>query len=139
MTDQPHRNVLLVNGPARQDRPYPMPNLPDGIADPPEFLSLEKPAERGGKLTIDSPRLIAELYRLFRDRSGAPAVDDGNIVYTHIPDSDRDDLVEAELEQRRQWCTHPREVVIKRQTPEASPGMRYCPDCKQALEQQWRK
>jgi hypothetical protein len=136
VTEPERQRVLLVNGPARQNFSYLMPDLPEGIADPPEFLSLEKPAERGGKLTVDSPRLISELYRLFRDRAGDPAIDEGHLVYTHIPDADRDEVAEEELEQLRTWCTHPNVIVTKRETAEGwAPGIRYCHTCKQNLEE----
>lgn len=129
------QRVVLVNGPARQDRSYPMPELPEGIDDPPTFLYLEKAAERGGDLRVSSARLISDLYQLMRERDDSPSREGENLVYAHIPEDKWDSYAEGELEQRRQWCTHPWSVVIKREAPGAAPGVRYCGDCKQRVHQ----
>lgn len=132
-----HR-VRLVDGPARQDRSYPMPTLPDRIDDPPLLLCLEKANERGGKLTVSSARLISDLYHLEHERDGSPKFDgEGNLVYGHIPDGIRDDYAEAELGQWRQWCRHANRITITREVPQEhlTPGTIYCIDCKQGVEQ----
>lgn len=131
------RRVMLLDGPARQDRSYPMPTLPDGIDDPPLLLCLEKAAERGGALRISSARLISDLYHLEHERDGSPKLDgDGNLVYGHIPDDIRDDYAEAELDQLRQWCQHKNVVVIRHEGPPGhwTPGVSSCVDCKQRVE-----